>query len=601
MGLADVGATPLAGAPSGSYCFYYALVSTNGGSTYTVVYSGNTVFGNISVETTINSGVTWSQIRVRIIVSFFPVVSQAAFNVYEISAKAQDQGRTTAIAAGTYYYAQTEVYEVTLASGATIAIESAPSQAIGVAADGATSFGNILTLPGSATVNLLTDGYKHDPTNSRTLYRRIYRSTSTGVWPDLGYVGTAAIDQTNFVDDFIRVSETTLGTPSINVVYAGVAALNAASPAPPFRDATAYRGAIVCIPSADPYRIQWSLPGFPDYWPLPAHDLATLPTARNDQLVGVSSVGEYLIIFTRTRLLRMRDLPFVDRPNFDPALIQVDILSPNEGLAGEVFGYCTFQSQKGFSALAWVSASGIWMTDGSLPNEGGLGIVKLTTNLNWRKLVDPAQLTSARLTYDPILQAIFFDYYDTAGKFKTLMLHTAPTHWVQSEQDHSVTKVSGPHTVAKLQRIIGDFQNELHHWSIDTVTLTLQNERIGNGDTGQSILSVMETGWQQPAGPQEEYLCDLGSLYHSDWGPSETCDLDLLARRDDTGVIQELRKSGIPLAGNAVSNFYINRASKSFRVRLTHQGLTTSNGQIPIKALGPVGIDGEVMDAMFGV
>jgi hypothetical protein len=291
----------------------------------------------------------------------------------------------------------------------------------------------------------------------------------------------------------------------------------------------------------------------------------------------------------------------VDRSNFDVSQIQVDVLSPNEGLAGGALSYCTFQSQKGFSVLVWVSDSGLWMTDGSLPSEGGLGIVKLTANLNWRKFVDTSLLTRSRLIYDPILQTIFFDYYNTAGAFRTLCLHTAPDHWIQSGQDHTVPKITGPHTSAVLTRGIGEFQGTLRQWSLDTTRLKLYNERTGTSDDGQPILSVLETGWQQPGGPQEEYLCNLGSLYHSDWGPSETCDLDLLARRDDTGVIQEVRKGGLSLAGAAVVNFYINRASKSIRLRITHNGLTTSNGQLPIKALGPCGIEGEIMDAMFGV
>jgi hypothetical protein len=519
----------------------------------------------------------------------------------DIVAQPAAAGRTTPVAAGTYYYAQTEVYSVTLDSGKTITTESLPSVAVPITLDGVTAFGVTVTLPGSSTANTGVTGYKHDTGNKRSLSRRIYRSTSSGSWPDLGYIGDAEITAATFTDTFTSVTETTLGIPSINVVFAGIAALPAASPAPAFRDAVYYRAAIVAIPANDPYRIQWSLPGFPDYWPLPAHDLATLPTARNDELVGISSVGEYLVLFTRSRVLRMRDLPFVDKPNFDPTLIQVDILSPNEGLAGGAFSYCTLQSQKGHSVIAWVSANGIWMTDGSLPAEGGLGIVKLTANLNWRKLVDPIRLISSRMTYDPILQMIFFDYYDTFGNFRTLGLHTAPDHWVQSGQEHTVPKITGPHTYAYPARVIGDFQNTLHHWSLDTTRLKVFNERVGNGDDGRPILSVLETGWNQPGGPQEEYICTLGSLYHSDWGPSETCTLDLLARRDDTGVIQELRKSGVSLAGAAVENFYINIGSKSFRLRLTHNGLTASSGQVPIKALGPVGIDGEVMDAMFGI
>lgn len=578
-------------------------LSLNGGTTYTYIAGGPlpVSLATYSTVLTANGVLSWSSIKVRVCLINYGDTFRSEAYVGNISAVDVSRAGTALVTAGTYWYAQTESYEVTLASGQTITTEGPPSQAISITLPANTAYGVSITLPAVQDRNTKTDGYKDTPTTGKRMFRTIYRSTSTGSWPDLGRIGTAGLLQAVYIDSFIAPTGTTIGSPSMNIVFAGVAALAAAQPPPPFLDAVLFRSTVVCIPALDPYRIEWSLPGFPDYWPMPAQDLSALPTARNDKLLGLGTVGEYLVLFTRTRLLRMRSLPFVDRPSFDPDLIQVDILSPNEGLAGGILSNCTFQSQKGFSVLAWVSDSGIWMTDGSLPNEGGLGIVKLTANLNWRKLVDPSRLTSSRLIYDPVLQMVFFDYYDTKGNFRTLGVHTAPDHWVPSGQDHTVPKISGPHTFAMTSRIIGELDGVLQHWALDTTRLRFYNERVGRSDDGQPILSVMESGWQQPGGPQEEYLCSLGSLYHSDWGPSETCALDLLARRDDTGVIREMRKSGLSLAGAAAETFYIHHGSKSFKVRITHNGLTTSNGQVPIKALGPVGIDGEVMDSMFGV
>lgn len=577
----------------------YVQVSINGGSTWTTIFTGSSPLSNTTVSYDVASGVTWTNIWVQVIFEYVTGTSASVAYVYDIWAQTASTAGSALIDAGTYYYAQTEVYQVTLSSGKTIYVESPPSDPRSVAIAASASYGVTVTFSGTQT-NALTDGYKHDTANKRLLFRKIYRSTKTGTWPDLGYIGQAAIDATTFIDTF-AITGTTLGTPGINVVYAGVAALNASGPAPDFYDAVQFRSAIVAIPAQDPYRIQWSLPGFPDYWPLPAHDLGTLPSIRNDQLRGVSAVGEYLLLFTRTRVLRMRDLPFVDRPNFDIGRIQVDILSPNEGLAGSPLSHCTAQSQKGYSTVVWVSDSGIWMTDGSLPSEGGLGIVKLTSNINWRRLVDVSQLLTSKLVYDPILQILFFDYTDINGNRRTLCLHTAPYHWVNSDQDHTVPKVSGPHTRAPLVRCVGELGGTIFHWSLNTADLLVHTERFGETDNGQPITSVLETGWQQPAGPQEEFLATYGSLYHSHWGPSETCNLDLLARRDDTGVIQEARKTGVNLAGASVTNFYMHKAGKSFRLRLTHTGRTTSTGRDPIKALGPTAFDGEQMDALFGV
>ena len=580
----------------------YVQISTDGGTNFSILGDGMTYpFATRNITTVIGGGVNWSDIRIAVASFSYYTVLPRYIYVYDISITGVTTGGRAFIPQGTYTYCVTEAYSSPLLNGQSVRTEGPPSEPVSVTIAPNTSFGIVLTLPASQDRNTPKEGYKTDLAAGKRLTRYIYRTTSTGSWPDLGRIAVLGFGETTYVDNFETTSGTTLGSPPMNIGYAGVAAVINTNPAPTFADAVLFRSTLVAIPAAQPSHIQWSLPGFTDYWPTAAQDLSSLPTVRNDRLRGLGTVGEYLILFTPTRLLRMRDLPYVDKPSFDPALIQVDILSPNEGLAGGILSYCNFQSQKGFSVLAWVGVSGIWMTDGALPTENGLGIVKLTSNLNWRRLVDTKRLQETRLTYDPVLQMLFFDYYDTVGNFRTLGLHTAPDHWVASGQDHTVPKITGPHTNAKISRVIGDLNGELRHWSLDAARLKLYNERIGSGDDGQPILSVMETGWNQPGGPQEEYLCGLGSLYHSDWGPSETCTLDLLARRDDTGVIQELRKSGVSLAGAAVENFYINIGSKSFRLRLTHDGLTSSTGQAPIKALGPVGIDGEVMDAMFGV
>lgn len=579
----------------------YIQVSTNGGGAWTTVYIGHGPLSKTTVQTDVAAGTTFSNLWVRVIFEYVGGTLSSQAYIYEIYCQTATTAGASFITAGTYYYAYTEVYQVTLASGKGIYTEGPPSDPKAIAISANTNYGVTLTFPTAQQSNQLSDGYKHDPTNKRLLYRKIYRSTSTGSWPDLGYIGDAAIDATTFVDSF-NTNGITLGIPTINVVYADTAALNAANPAPDIFDAVFFRGAIVAIPAQDQYRIQWSLPGFPEYWPLPAQDLALLPSIRNDKLLGVAAVGEYLILFTRTRVLRLRELPFVNRPNFDIAKVEIDILSPNEGLAGSPMGFCYFQSQKGFSVCTWISDNGIWMTDGTLPSEGGLGIVKLTANLNWGKFVDPDQLLDARLSYDSVLQTVFFDYYDYEGNRRTLGLHTAPYHWVPSNQGHEVPKISGPHTLSAFNRIIAEESGGLWQLSLNLDDLVIYTERFSTAAAGRPIFSVMETGWLYPAGPQDEFNAAYGSLYHSDWGPAETCRLELLCRRDDTGVLHRGVKSGLSLAGSRPTNFYLNKSGPAFKLILSHNGLTTSlrRGN-PQRAIGPCGITGDEMDALFGV
>lgn len=577
----------------------YIQVSTDTSTTWTTIFSGRAPMSGTIVQYDLPNNTAWTAIDVRVVFVYTSGTQAATAYVHEIWANLASSAPAVPIDAGTYSYSVVEVYQVTLDSGEIIIVESAPSDPVSITvstAQAAGTYGILLTIP--TKTNDETMGIKHDVTNLKLHFRKIFRTTKTGVWPDLGYIGDAAITATTFADTFATAG-TELGTPGLRVSYAGVSAVNTAGVAPAFRDATYFGGAIVGIPADDPTRIQWSIPGQADYFPLPAHDLPLLPSARNDRAVGIASIGEYLLVFLRTRVLRIRDLPLVDRSAFDPGQTKVDILSPNEGLVGSPRSFCSFESEKGFSVVAWVSDNGIWMTDGALPSEQGLGIVKLSQNLNWRKLVDPTRLDESVMTFDSVEQTVWFDYVDNNGDRKTLSLHTAPFHWVQGGAGSAVPKFMGPHTKQLIDRAVGELSGAITHWSLSTENLVIYNERTGVSDNGSNIISVLETGWNYPAGSKQEFHFFTGLLYHSDWGPSDTCDLDLLLRRDDGGVTQNASKRGVSLAGARITSFFIDRAGKSVKMRIRHEGKTSSTGRTPL-AVGPVDFEGEPLGELFG-
>lgn len=573
----------------------WLAISVDGGTNYTYFYNAPAPTVATTIQYTISAGgaVTFDSLRVRALFEYISGTQAVSSFVFEVWVQDAGSGASTAtVAAGTYYYVTTEVYSVSLTSGRTILVESAPSDASVITTVGTEK--GIKVTP-SAQQNGLAQGFKNDPTNFKFLKRYIYRTTTTGAYPDLGFVGEMAIDGTYFIDTFESVSGTTLGTPSISVVYLGDGPYPLSGPAPSFVDATNHKGAIFVIPKDDPYTIRWSPPGYPEYFPVP-HNFAFLPTDRNDRGRGIVSIGDAVVVFTRNRVLRVRDVPMVTSPNFDLTRLNTDILSPSEGLAGSPRGYCLFHSAKGHALCAWISDSGIWMTDGTLVSERGLGVVRLSVNIDWPNDVDTSRLEESALSFDSVMQAIYFDYYDPAGSLQTAILHTAAEHWIDTGQDQQVPKLSGPHTLTALSRSIGEQSGVIRHWSLSPADSRIYLERNGDDNGGHLILSHVESPWIYPAGGRDLVHVYQASLYHSDWGASETCELDLLVRHDNTGVIQVASSPSVSLRGTRITSLgLLGVSGQCLREIIRHTGKTTSLGT-PLRAFGPTHLDLEQMD-----
>jgi hypothetical protein len=484
--------------------------------------------------------------------------------------------------AGTYHYAVTDVYVVELASGENFVTESAPSDTDSVVLDGETHTGVSLAL--TATSNTQALGF-----NQTLLHRNVYRSTKSGVWPNLGQVAKQiSVSAITFIDTF-ETSGETLGTPSMDIIYVGAGAYASAGGPPPFLDATLHQGSVVAIPANGPFRIVWSAKGFPEYYPVP-HNFPFLSSATNDRLTGVVSLGDILLVMTRSRILRVRGLPFATAAEtFNVDGLEIHTLSPSEGLAGTPLAYCLFHSQKGHGVCAWVSDSGIWMTDGSLVSERGLGVRKLTSHKNWRGDVDLSRLDETELTFDPELQVIVFDYYDRAGTRKCEYLHVSPQHWVQSGEDQMTPKITGPHTLTALRRAVGENGGVWRHWSLNTTSLKVLSERTGLWDDGARILTHIESGWIYPIGPRNRFHLYRGTLGHGDWGSGAVFDLDLLVRNDETGAIQTIAKRGLSLRGERMTDLgWLNVSGQSLKVIIRHDGSTVSDGSASLYISPPM-------------
>jgi hypothetical protein len=565
-------------------------ISVDNGAAFTTVFNNNVPVGDTTIQFDVGSGVAWASIIVRVIFRYVSGTIKAGALVYDIWSQEATAGGSVIIAAGTYGYAVVEVFTVTLASGRTIVVYSAPSKIVYVTLNGTTHVGVTLTLP--ARANLNSDGVGSSGT-TKLLKRYIYRTVTNGVYPDLGYIGEATIAATTFVDAF-TVAADTLGSPGLPVQYVGDTVYPLHSQAPALLDACLHDGSIVYIDKDNPYGFGWTPRGFPESFPVPQHT-GNLPTFRNDQAKGVESLGNSVIIFQRSQVMRARGLPMASEPNFNIGNLEITTLSANYGLAGSPRSKTTIQSQRGHAMVVWVSDDGIYGTDGSLPSERGMGCIKISVRFDWN-LVDGARLAETHLTFDPVLQLLAFDYYDRAGTLQTEYFHTFPEAWVPSGQDQLVPICSGPHSFTAVGRTVGENGGVLRHWSLSTADLVVYSERTGTGRANAAFTTHIEWGWQYPAGPRSEVQFYGGSIAHTDWGASETLDVELLTRDDETGIIQPSKKAGVSLRGARVSELGdLPGAGQAFTIILRHHGKTTSAGT-PVRAFGPVTLEAELVD-----
>jgi len=557
-------------------------ISEDGGTSFTTIYDA-ILTTRRTLQHQLGSSVDSGDIVVRVShtkavdgLSHLPVTCY----VYEIWAGSGGDS-SNPIEPGTYGYAVSEVYRRQLSNGQTIEVESLPTKVKTITVPSSPSYYGIeITLPDRQ--NQASDGY-----SSTYLFRRIYRTTSTGTWPDLGMIGECPITATTYLDDFQTVDYDSLGQPPLPVVNAGDAWYNACGVPPSLIDVCFYRGALVGISAVDNRRIYWSLPGFAEYWPTEIHTMRLLPTERQDRLKAIISLGDVMLLFSRNQVFRVRGLPFASRPNFDLSQTDITVLSPAIGLAGTPSAVCLAHAFDGYPLVFWVADNGIWMTDGGLPSERGTGVMKVSLALDWEEDVDTDRLDETVLAYDTADQILRFQYYDPDGNRREVWFHVAPEHWVQlSPASKPVPKASGPHPVSDNSKRLVDLAAGEHSaifrlWSLSSEG-KVYVEMYGTGDGAQfaglggDIVSVLETGWIYPAGPLEYAEVVRGACYHNDWG-SHTLMLELQGRNDSSGTSQHLVQSAIPLTGERLSTFEAagSGGGQSMKFRLTHTGQAT--------------------------
>jgi hypothetical protein len=642
----------VAGRPPNSYVLsmikpYVSVeVSTDAGATWSLVFEYKDTYDRGVVQYQIPAGITFANIQVRIrttreqvgyLTTKSSVVDTRIYDIYianTIRALPINQdwldeydengnGGTAPVdgiadsggilggasAMGTlarFQYTITEVYKMPMSDGSIMEVESLPAEKpLVVDFPSGTGSGStavyavrLKAVPFETQfANNFPQGYA-----GGNLYYRIYRTAVSGVYPNMGQVGpdikvdflteSLTNDSVLFQDDFTSKTgsaepDTLTAFPLPTYTIFGQTKL-LCNPPVPLLDACLFRGAIVGVPIDSPHCIIWSIPGLPEYYP-EDHVIQPSPTEGGDRITAIATTGESILVFFRRRVMRIRELFFVSDDPINLNQAQITTLSPSEGLAGGPKSVAQFTTQFGRSVVAWVSDSGIWYTDAAQVYERGVGVHKMSVNLDWENTVDVTRLDDTALTYDPVTQTLWFDYYDTQGARKALAFHVSQAHWTDARQsgEQMVPKITGPHDLHILTRTTGELNGELIHWSaaagVDTYNVFTEggttDEAYFHSPQGDTE-TFIQTGWMYLGGPSGKFTAFKGNLFHTDWGQNN---LDILAefREDKRGVIQRISKSAVSLLGSRITRFWLGKAGHSLRLSLRHVGRV-------IGALGPI-------------
>lgn len=386
--------------------------------------------------------------------------------------------------------------------------------------------------------------------------------------------------------DFINVRLYTNGTPPtaqdafpavITVVEGLQAAVGRNSPPPTASTGDIFENSLVCNDVSDVSLVRYSTPGEPEYFP--SIYFVNFEHA-NDTVTNIKTLGNRLLVMLKNQVWRLNYLPREFDASFDRGRA-MDLVDLYHGCVGPSAA-TTYVDGEGRPAVAFVSAYGLYTTDGYVTRE-------LSGDLDWSLYTDPLQLSRCILLNNPELAELIMIYPTSGftGGYAALHFNYHPTHMKSRGQ----LKASGP---VVLQQINGGGSAEVGAAAV------LQNTdgtvKIYTGYRGSALAGrgkvYVHQGTAVPYAPntatnittRRMYLAGLGKeflfnklyLYHS--SPSVTGTLNVQPLIQKTGVAEDFsigpKSIDVTFAGLSGVSF-LNVQTEAARFQLTSVETTT--------------------------
>lgn len=201
----------------------------------------------------------------------------------------------------------------------------------------------------------------------------------------------------------------------ITVELGGTAANSGSHGEPPIASCgTIYEGSLVTNNVAKPGLIQYSMPGFPDYFPA-LYQLQLPPSSGSREVTYLGVVNNRLIAATNNTIYRINYLPNEDDASFSRGRA-IEVVSTVYGIL-RPSAACVVVAESGLEELVLASSSGLIATDGFVVHTA-------STDVNWRdgvfSLDDPPASTSCPAVVNVPAQyvvKVFRTFFNTSNNY----------------------------------------------------------------------------------------------------------------------------------------------------------------------------------------
>lgn len=204
-----------------------------------------------------------------------------------------------------------------------------------------------------------------------------------------------------------------------------------------------FQGKMVFNDTQNESRIVYSLPGYPEYFPIPYQ--MTFNSRLKDRIRVIRRVGQVLVVGMQSSVKRVNYLPDESDTSFQEGLAHED-LATDHGMVGPL-GVAHFDLPNSGTVLAYVAFDGLRVTDGMVTRF-------LCLDLDWENTVNVNFLSTAVLRNDATNKWLVL-YYCPAGashgkNTRCLRFSYAPSRLKPSPYDpeHMFLPALGPSMVS---------------------------------------------------------------------------------------------------------------------------------------------------------
>lgn len=273
--------------------------------------------------------------------------------------------------------------------------------------------------------------------DSQATHWALYRTATNGSFPVGAVVVSGIIADTTLPDGLGSANP---GLPTgdtyelATVTLAGTSSNFPRNGQPPIASTgDIFEDSLVTNDISDRATVRYSWPD--EIHKFPACNVIKFETKELDEVVLIRSLGNFIMVGLNRAMWRINTFPRPSDAQFDGGRVKEQVcgygvVSP---LAADLFDFGTGLR------LAWVSRSGVMVTDGSSWDI-------LTDDVDWQATVEPSRYSSIRLVNNAAEYRLEMDYTPLGGtaNTETMYLHYHPSHAKQGAGGGVRAKVTWP-------------------------------------------------------------------------------------------------------------------------------------------------------------